>query len=257
MINKTHMQPNKYLQVVLGLLAIATMVFVSLKARNAWEEYNYVGKAVRDRDTITISGEGKVTATPDLAQISLGVQTDGLTVKQVQTMNTQKMNAIIIAVKALGVADKDIQTSNYSIYPKIDWSTGKQIITGYSVTQNVTVKVRALDSVGDVLAKAGELGANQIGGINFTIDDPKALQSEARVKAIKDARDKAQQLADQIGLTLVKVVTFSESNGYVPPVYPMANKTMDSSAAQSAPSTSIEAGSLDVTSDVSVTFEVR
>ncbi len=250
------MQGNKYLQGVIGLLAIALIVFVGFKARNAWEEYNYIGKAVRDRDMITVSGEGKVTATPDLAQISLGVQTDGLTVKQAQTTNTQKMNAIIAAVKSLGVADKDIQTNNYSISPKIDWSNGKQNITGYTVSQNVTVKVRALDKAGDVLARAGELGANQVGGINFTIDDPKALQDEARIKAIKDARTKAQQLADEIGLTIVKVVTFSESNGYIPPVYPIMNKAMDM-AAQVAPAPTIEAGSLDVTSDVSVTFEVR
>jgi len=248
-------QPNRYLQGVIGLLAIALIVFVGFKARNAWEEYNYIGKAVRDRDTITISGEGKVTAKPDLVRISLGVQTDAATVKTAQTQNTDKMNAIIAALKDLGVESKDIQTSNYSVYPKIDWSNGRQNITGYTVSQNVEVKVRELDKAGDVLAKAGELGANQIGGLDFTIDDPTSLQDQARVKAIQDAQKKAKELADQIGLHIIKVVTFSESN-YTPQPVPMMAKSLDMNAGAAA-APAIQAGSLDVTSDVSVTFEVR
>lgn len=254
---KTDMQPNKYLQGVIGLLAITLIVFVGFKARNASEEYNYIGKVAHDRDTITISGEGKVTSQPDLAKMDLGVQVDGATVKAAQEQNTKKMNAITTALIALGVKKEDLQTSQYSIQPKIDWSNGKQTILGYTVTQSLAVKVRNLDSVGDVLAKAGELGANQVGGMNFTVDDPTSLQDKARSKAFTDARKKADTLSKQLGLSIVKVVTFSESSQN-PIIYPMMAKSygMDSVAA-APPSPEIQSGTLDVTSDVSVTFEVR
>ncbi len=254
---KTDMQPNKYLQGVVGLLAITLIIFVGFKARNTSEEYNYIGKVAHDRDTITISGEGKVTSQPDLAKMDLGVQVDGATVKAAQEQNTQKMNAITTALIALGVKKEDLQTSQYSIQPKIDWNSGKQTVLGYTVTQTLSVKVRDLDKAGDVLAKAGELGANQVGGISFTIDDPTSLKDDARIKAIADARKKAEVLAKQLGLDIVKVVTFSENaqGGYPVPMMAKSYGMMDSAVA--APSPEIQSGTLDVVSDVSVTFEVR
>ncbi len=252
------MKNSKLLQGIVGLLGLALVVFIGLKARNASQEYNYIGKAVRDRDVIVITGEGKVTAQPNLAKIELGVRTEGATVKEAQKWNTEKMNAILSAVKELGVASKDIQTTGYSISPKQEWRERRVFITGYVVSQNATVKVRNLDNVGETLAKAGELGANQIGGISFTIDDPTSLKDEARAKAIEDARKKADALAKQLGLTILKVVTFSESfSGYPSPI-PMYNRGMAAPMAMdAAPEPTIESGSLDVTANVSVTFEVR
>jgi uncharacterized protein len=248
---------NMLLKGVLGVLALALIIYIAAQTRNALESYNYIGKVVRDRDTITVSGEGKVNAKPDLVRLDLGVQTDANTVKEAQALNTKQMNAIVDALKSAGIASKDIQTSGYNIYPRIDWQTGKQVILGYSVSQNVSVKVRDLDKVGEILGRAGDLGANQVGGIQFTVDDPTKLEEEARAKAIDDARKKAEQLADQLGLRIVKVVTFSESGEYPTPV-PMYAKAMEAGArdmAASAPS--IESGSLDIVNHVNVTFEVR
>lgn len=253
------MMQNKFFQGILGLLVLTLVVFVGLKARNAAEEYNYIGKVVRDRDVITIDGLGKVTAKPDVAIINLGVQSEGVSVKDTQKSNTLKMNAIVAAMKELGVADKDLQTSNYSLAPKIDWSNGRQNIIGYTISQMVTVKLRDLDKAGDVLSKAAELGMNQSGGIQFTIDEPKTLQERARTLAIEDAHKKAEQLAEQLGLKIVKVVTFSES-GYgspMPPVPMYAKAQMNASLDAALPSPDIQSGSLDVTSNVNVTFEVR
>lgn len=253
------MMQNKFVQGLLGILVATLVIFVGLKARNAAEEYNYIGKVVRDRDVITIDGMGKVTAKPDVAVINLGVQTEGLTVKETQKNNTLKMNAIVSAVKALGVEDKDLQTSNYNLSPKIDWRDGKQNIIGYTINQNLTVKLRDLDKSGDVLSKAAELGMNQSGGIQFTIDEPKTLQERARTLAIEDARKKADQLAKELGLRIVKVVTFSEGSygGAYPPVPMFAKAQMNSSIDQAVPSPDIQSGSLDVVSNVNVTFEVR
>lgn len=251
------MKDNAYLRGLIGILVIVLIVFVGAKTRNVMDQYNYIGAAPHERDTIVVSGTGKITSKPDLVSLSLGVQTDASTVNDAQTQNTSKMNAIIASLKSMSIADADIQTSNYSISPRYDYSNGKQTILGYTVSQNVDVKVRKLDSVGDVLAKAGSLGANQVGGVNFTIDDPTALQAQARQKAIDDAQKKANTLSSQLGLHIVKVVSFSEGSttppGPIPYMY--AAKAMDAVAAPVAPT--IQSGSLDVTSDVSVTYEVR
>lgn len=250
------MKHSKLLQGIFAALGIVLILFVGAKARNAIEEYTYIGRAIRDRDTITITGEGKVTAKPDLARMDLGVQTDALTVSQAQRENTKKMNEILAALKQLGVKTEDMQTAHYSIFPKQEWKEGKSTIIGYTVAQNVSVKVRNLDHVGEVLAKAGELGANQVGGIQFTIDEPQKLQDNARGKAIEDARKKAHVLAKQLGLDIVKVVTFSEHAGSQPlPIYTRAMPA--AMLMEAAPAPTIEPGSLDVTANLSVTFEVR
>lgn len=250
------MKLSKTLNILLGILAAALTVYVGLKAWNAYAEHYKIGIAARDRDVITVSGQGKVKTTPDIARLNLGVQTDAATVKAAQTDNTKKMNAIIEAVKALGVAKEDVTTENYSVYPKLEWKDGVSSIVGYTVSQNVSVKVRDLDKVGDILTKAGELGANQIGGIDFTLDEPKALQAEARGKAIEDAESKADALAKQLGLTIVKVVSFSESFGSPPPM-PYFAKDMGALALEAAPAPTIEPGQQEVVSSVNVTYEVR
>jgi uncharacterized protein YggE len=246
----------KYLVVLSAILLAALSVFVVFKARNAWVERNYIGKAVRDRDTITITGEGKVSSKPDLAKIDLGVWSEGATVAAVQRDNTAKTNAIIDALKKLGVAEDDIQTSNYSLQPKIDWTDGKQNVTGYTLSQMISAKIRNLDNVGTAIETSITAGSNQIQGVQFTIDDPSSVQDRARLEAIADARKKAEALSQALGLKVLKVITFSESSGgYVPP-QPMMYKALEAGAvANVAPD--IQPGALDVTTNVSVTFEVR
>lgn len=250
------MKNNIILQWVLGVLGVVLVAFLGIQAMNAWKQSSYIGRA--ERDTIVIGGEGKVNAKPDVAVVSVGVTTEGATVKNVQQQNTTKMNAITDAMKVLKIADKDMQTSNYSISPKYDYTDGAQRLNGYIVSQNLEIKVRDMDNVGAVLQKAGELGSNQIGGVQFSIDDPTSLQQEARVKAIQDARKKADDLGKQLGLTIVRVVTFTENASSRPPMYASVGMMkLDQEIAPSLPSPDVQSGSLDVTSNVSVTFEVR
>lgn len=249
------MNVSKVLQAIAGLVLVTLVVFLGVKTRNAYAERDYIGKAVRDRDVITINGHARVTVKPDLALVDLGMYSEGATVASVQSGNTEKMNAIIDAIKKMGVKDADVQTSNYNLQPKIDWSTGKQNITGYTLSQSINVKVRDLNKVGEVIEKAVALGANQVNGIQFTVDDPTALQDEARLKAIQDARTKAGALASALDLVLIKVVTFGEFGGTPSPMpYGVggAMYAMEKSAAPSA-----QPGSLDVDMNVAVTFEVR
>lgn len=249
------MKEHKLFASLLGLLLLVLIAFVGVKTWNAYASHAEIGHEPRGRDTITIDGEGKVTGKPTLAQIDIGLYSEGRDVPQVQKDNTQKVNAIVDAMKELGIADADLQTSNYSIYPKFDYNNNVQTVNGYVVSQSLHVKVRDLTNVGTALAKVGSLGANQVNGVTFTIDDPKELKQQARMKALEDAKKKAQELADALGVNVVRVVTFSESSGSPGPM-PFNYRAMDSGVA-AAPAPDIQSGSLDVMSNVSVTFEIR
>ncbi len=250
-------QENKVVATLLAIVLIMLGIFLGLKAWNAVAEHEAIGRVPRVRDTITMDGEGKISGKPTLARVEAGVYTEASDVKNAQNQNTQKMNSILAGIKALGVKEEDIQTSNYNIYPKFDYTNGKQNLMGYTVSQSLTIKVRDLAKVGDVLAKAGELGANQVNGVNFSIDDPASLKQDARKKAMDNARNKAKELADALGVKIVRVVSFSESSGgYAPAPWLSSAKAMDTSGREMiAPE--IATGSLDVTSNVSVTFEIQ
>ena len=236
---------------MVGLFAVfGTIVANNLKG------YQYIGKPSAERDTIAISGEGKVTAIPDIATIDVGLMTEKSDVKNAQLENTTKMNRLIANLKNLGVDSKDIQTSYYNIYPQYDWPNGKQILRGYQVSQGVTVKIRNLDKIGDILAAAGEGGANQVSGLSFDIDDPEVLRQEARVKALENAKEKAEALARVAGIGLGKIVSFSE---YASTPY-SAYKSMDAlgiGGGGAVPSPTVEAGSMDIVIDVTVSYEIK
>lgn len=240
------------------LLLLALTVFVIFKIRNTVREFGYIGRAPLSQYTINISGEGKVSSVPDIATIDLGVTSEAKTVKQAQDDNTKKMNDIVKAIKDMGVAEKDIQTTNYNIYPKYSYSQtrGTSEIVGYTVSQSVALKIRELDKVGSILAKAGELGANQVGGVQFTIDEPDSLKSDARQKAIKDAKDKANTLAKELGVSLGRVVSFSEYSGGAVPLY--AKSSIESyGMGGGEPMPDIQPGSQEVIVNVNLVFEIK
>ena len=247
---KENPQMFRLVSAVLIMLTIA----LGVQAWKGVREAKEVGRVPRDRDMITIAGEGKVSGKPDLARVDIGLLSEGGDVPRVQTQNTTKVNAMIGALRDLGIQEADIQTSNYNISPKYRYDEGRQSIEGYIVSQNVSVKVRDLSKIGAVLARMGELGANQINGVFFTIDDPSSLEQDARKEAIEDAREKADELARALGVKVVRVVTFSESSGGTPPPIPYGLKSFE---ADQAIAPEIQPGSLDVTSVVSVTFEIR
>jgi len=213
----------------------------------------------QDRVTISVSGEGKVYANPDIAQISFGVQTGRQsTAEGASRMLAEKMNAVIAAVKAKGIEDKDINTQQLSLYPAYDWNEGQQIPRGFEANQQLSVKVRDISKVGDILTAATAAGSNQIGGVNFTIDDPDLLQEQARQEAIKDAREKAIRLASQLGGRLGKIVAFNEGGGGYAPMY---REVMMMDAAMGAKEESmplpIPSGEQEINMMVSITYELR
>lgn len=242
--------------VLVAVFLLSATLLMLAHVRNANLERKYIGQIPDQRNTITIDGEGKVTSKPTLAQVNLGLYSEGADVPTVQADNSRKVDAMIAGLKDLGIAEADLQTSNYSIAPKYDYKDGTQRVIGYTVNQSLEAKVRDLSKVGSVLARVAQLGANQVNGVVFTIDDPTVLTQEARRKALEDARAKAHELAGALGVELVRVVTFTEA-GAVPPT-PMLYRTESLSAnAVAAPAPDIQPGSLDVVSHVSVTYQIR
>jgi len=170
--------------------------------------------------SITVVGEGKVSVTPDVAEANVGAEVLAPTVKEATAEAKERMTAIMAALQKAGIAEKDIQTSNYSIYferypeasPVVE-AKPPEIEGNYRVSNMVRVKIRDLEKVGTILDEVIEAGANNVYGVNFTLDDPSQVRSEARVEAIANAKAKAQELAGLNGVSLGEVLQVSEVIG--------------------------------------------
>lgn len=243
----------------------------------------YIGAGVTATNTISVSGHGEVDMTPDIATFSFAVVSTKSTAEAAQADATDKANATTQYLKDAGIDEKDIKTSNYSVYPQYEYQQavcpqpapavynessgassasavycppGKQVLKGYEARQTTTVKVRDLAKAGDLLVGVGGKGATEVSGLNFTFDDPNAPQAAARDKAIADAKGKADALAKQLGVSLVRVVSFNESGNYPRPLaYGLGGAVATDSTKAAAPE--ISPGQNTVTDDVQITYEIR
>ncbi len=203
---------------------------------------------------ITVMAQGEVSADPDLAMITIGVETRESTAALAAAENADRMSEVMGALRQLEIADEDIQTVDYSIQPEIDWDDDEHRVIGYVVNNSVRVKMRDMERVGDVLDAVTEAGANNVYGIQFTFDDPSALQEQARAEAMDEARKKAEALAELGGVRLGAPRTISESTYETPPyyldsVYAMAESGMGGG-------TSVSTGQLEVTVQVQITYDI-
>lgn len=209
---------------------------------------------------ITVTGEGKSFVTPDIAEISFGMQTgQQKTAAAAMSKLTTNLNSIYDALQKAGIEKKDINTENFYLNPVYNYQTGTQVVQGYEASESLRVKVRDLDKVSDVVGAATAAGANQAGSVNFTVDDPEAKRAEARKDAIEQAQKKAEVLAQQLHVHLGEVKSFSEGyGGYTPPYPMMARDAMGigggGTKEQSLP---LPAGEQTVNVTVNVTYEIR
>jgi uncharacterized protein YggE len=212
------------------------------------------------QEGIWVNGEGKVYATPDVAVLTLGIESQEASVAEAQSEANVAMDKVMSALKDAGIADKDIQTRYFSIQQVTKWDdkTQQNIVVGYQVTNTVTAKVRDIAKTGDVIdvvvAAGGDL--TRINNINFTVDDPTPYYNQAREKAFADAAAKAKQLAGLSGVGLGKVTYVSESS-YMP-----TTNVYYRSAAEAIPAptiaagTSVSPGQLEITSNVQLTYAI-
>mgnify|MGYP001602215561 FL=1 len=263
-IKATHW-PRTFGAAALGVLAL----FLLVSTISELKGLRFIGSGVAATNTISVSGEGEVFAVPDTVTFSVTVRENAKQVKDAQDAATKKGNDIIEYLKKEGVEEKDIKTTDYSVSPQYEWiqqacpqsgycPPGKQILTGFQVSQTLSVKVRDTKKAGDLLSGVGAHGATEVSDLSFTIDDEDALKAEARDKAIAEAKEKAEKLAKSLGVSLVRVVGFYENEGGGPIyAYGMggAERTVSDSMPKVAPQ--IPAGENKIVSNVSVTYEIR
>jgi len=249
---------TKGLFVFLVLLSASSIIWLGIDMNNRLSE---------SENIITVSATSEVYAKPDLALTVFSVLSEAKTVAEALQDNTAKMNDIIAFVKNQGVEEKDIKTTNFSVYPRYEWyelqscsssycPSGERTLVGYEVSQSLQVKIRDLAKVGDIIEGAAEAGANQIGELQFTIDNEDLLKDEARGKAIKEAKAKAGALADQLGIRLVKITHFSES-GETPTYYPSYAKAPEALGMGGGEDVSIETGENKISVTVTLTYQIR
>ncbi len=247
---------RKIFYTLLGILLVYVIVWMATLIRNNLVRYDHIGQADRQERQITLSADAKVTASPDIAMTTVGMNSQGKTVAEAQQQNTQVMNGLIEKMKALGIDEKDIQTSNYNIYPQYNYTEKEgQVLKGYEVSQSVTVKIRDIQKANQVLAAAGEAGANNVGGLQFTIDNPETYLAEAREKALEKIAEKKAALEESLGVQLGEIISYYESEGQNG-AYPMY-KSVAEDAMGGAAAPNIQSGSMDVVLMVNVAYQVR
>lgn len=209
--------------------------------------------APEERNAISVTGEGRVYAEPDIAEIIIGVESRAPTAKEAASQNSGDMSEVMVVLKEIGVAEEDIQTVDYSIRAEMYYPEGEEPkVMGYVVTNAAQVKMRDLNLVGDLLDQVTEAGANNIYGITFTIEDPRPFQERAREMAVADARKKAQQLAELVDIRLGYLLSINE---YVMggPVY-VERAAMAEGIGGGGPS--ISPGQLEIVIQVQVSYEI-
>ena len=264
---------------MLVLILASGSLFLLAQFANSLKEWETIGRDISPQATIFVSGEGEAFAVPDIAEFSFSVVKEAQTVPEAQKLSAESSNAIIEFLKNSGIEEKDIKTVNYSVNPKYEWRrdiqpqivcvrapcpqppiSSNQVLIGYEVNQTVSIKVRKVDDAGTLLSGVGERGATNVSGIQFTVDDPEAMQRQARQEAIEKAEVKAKELAKDLGVRLVRIISFSESGGQGPIFFgkaagmEMAAMGMGGDAAI-APD--IAPGENRVSTTITITYEIR
>ena len=246
---------TRILWTLLGILFLYLIVFVGVLTRNELKKYSYIGHADRAERTITLEAKGKTTATPDIATISLGMRAEKSSVEQAQQENTKVMNALLEGLKKQGIEKKDTKTSNYYAGPVYSYSSDGRNLEGYAVSQDVLVKIRDIQKAGDVLALAGQLGINSIGGLEMTTDDSSAYLDIARQDALANIAEQKRVLEKTVGISFGDIVGYAEFDN--PRIFPMRMEALSLDGLGGGEIPVIEPGLNDVEINVQVTYEIR
>jgi uncharacterized protein YggE len=236
-----------------GLVALALMIVaIASVAPRAFAQQTPSSAQTTITRSITVVGHGEVKARPDTALIQIGVETEAKSAKEALDQNSKQTAAVQKKLTDQGIDTKDLQTTGFNIYPT--YSTDGKQITGYHVSNSVSVKIRTIDKTGSLLDQVVQSGANSVSGISFTVDNPRALQDQARELAIRDAKARADLLSKAAGASVGDVLVITENVGASVPM-PLA---MDRAAApQAGVAVPIQPGEQTVTIDVQVTYALK
>lgn len=206
---------------------------------------------------ITVSGQGKVYVVPDIAVVSFGITKEGIDVSSLSSKTNEQMNKIIADIKDLGVDEKDIQTTQYSLTPRYNYvrESGERILVGYEMTQSISVKIRDFAKIGSIFSVATSSEANIVNSLYFTVDDPEKSKQEAREKAVEQAKEKAVNIAKATGLSLGKLTDVSEGYSTYDSTY---NKSVGmGGAADAMIAPDIQPGQQEVNMTMTLTYRIR
>jgi uncharacterized protein len=241
----------------LAAAALALAAVAPITVPGAAMAHDHTQRPALEGTVLVLSADAEVTRAPDLATVSAGVQTDGKTAEAALAENARRMNGVMRALRAAGIAERDIQTSNISLNPQYQYVQDQPPrLIGYQAANTVTVRVRNIANLGRTLDSLVTEGGNQIQGISFSLDKPDAAMDEARAEAMRKARARADLYAQAAGLKVARIVSIQEG-GAVPPPMPMPMAAMRLAADAGAAPTPVAAGEVGVSATVTVVFELK
>jgi len=250
---------------IMALVGILLVVLIILGAK-------LIGTVGNKNDvaTITVSGKGEVKATPDVSKFSVTIEETAKDQSAALTANSEKVNTLITALRTIGIAEKDIKTEYTSVNPKYEYPSAKMemmiypptpanpVVTGYTSSHTLSVKVRNLDNVSAVQKAFTDAKVQNVSGPDLSVDDIDALKLDAREKAIEDAKKQAKILSKQLHVRLVTIISFNENGDGAYPVYMSARADNAMMAGKAAiPEATVAAGEQTITSNVSITYKIR
>ncbi len=250
------------------VLSVILSLYFAAKVATEIKSYRFVGGGASASNVISFEGKGEVFAKPDIATISFTIRESQKELKNAQDKVTAKEKAVLAFLDSQNIAKKDIKTENYSSYPKYDYGTpcygGVGIpcrqeapkIIGYEVLEYISLKIRDLAKAGEIVKGIGAVGVSEMNGPNFSIENEDKLKEQARKIAIDNAKNKAKVLSSDLGVRLVRIVSFSENGNYpYPMMYAKGAGMMDS--VSSAPAPELPTGENKIVSNVTITYEIR
>ena len=252
---------NNLQKTVLFWLGAAFLVVVSIFFL---VDIKQMANTATTTNTVSFSGEGKISAKPDVAVTNLSIVTEAPTSKAAQDANSIKSKKVVDYLKSQNIADKDIKTMGYNIYPQYDYTPclrssvpcdSSTKIKNYQVAQSIEVKIRNLDDASKIIDGVVTAGANEVNQLSFTIDNPEALKEQARAMAIVDAKTKASNLKKQLGISLGRIINFTEGTTGYPMPYAY-EKAMSSDIGMGG-GPSLPSGENEITVNVSITYQIK
>lgn len=238
------------------LLFVTALAFGATMTAASAQNATAAGYAIpADGTLLSVSAQAEAKRVLDVATISTGVITQAADANAAMRANAEQMAKVVAAIKAAGIADRDVQTTGISIHPQYRYAENQPpAITGYQASNTVSLKVRDIAKLGKVLDTLVAQGANQINGPSFEVDKPDEAYDEARIGALKKAQARAETYARAMGLRVRRVVSISEGGGFQPPIPMMRMQAMDAMAAKAE--TSVSPGESTLAVSLDVVFEL-
>jgi len=256
---------DKNIKNTIFILLIAASLLTVAKFINEVKSSSYVGRGNQPANVISVNGTGDVVAVSDIASLTVNLNKEGKTAKEAQGLLNESITKTLKYLKDQKIDDKDIKSEYGGLSPKYSYDqpvcytfpcpTKDPIIVGYTATQSITIKIRVVDNASIVRTGLADIGITDISGPTFSIDNEEGFKDQARSKAIIEARGKADVLANELGVRLGKVVSFSESTNNNYPVYAKVMMSDSVGGAPAAPT--LPKGENKITSDVTITYEIR